>query len=87
MFFTHVGRIVAILAVLFGALRLVIGIMIANELMLPYEAALARYAPGASSSGEVIDKGIYMIIFGIALGIATEISYALRAKCSGSQPT
>jgi hypothetical protein len=58
MIFTHIGRIVAILALVFGVLKIAIGLTIATEILLPYEAALSRYAPGASSSGEVINKGM-----------------------------
>jgi hypothetical protein len=38
-----------------------------------------------SISGSIIDTGIYVTLFAIALGILTEISYALRAQ--GRQPT
>jgi hypothetical protein len=78
MLYTHLGRIVAVLVLLFGILLIVTGLGIANEWLLPYEAALTRYAPWARSSGEVITRGTYYVLFAIALGILTEISRSLR---------
>jgi hypothetical protein len=79
MFFTHLGRFVAILALVFGISQIALGVLIATEFMGPYEAALARYST-ASSSGEIINRGTYAVFLSIALGIVTEISYALRTK-------
>ena len=78
MFFTHTTRIVAILAFAFGIFRVLLGFGIAEGVIGPYEAALARYAGGASSSGDVIDSGFYVIAFAIALGTLAEISFAAR---------
>jgi hypothetical protein len=78
MLYTHVGRIVVVLALIFGILEIVLGLAIANEMLLPYQAELARYAPWARSSGEVITRGIYYAVFAIALGILTEISRNVR---------
>jgi hypothetical protein len=78
MFFTHLGRVIAILVLVLGVMRIILGVLIANEFIGPYEAALARYTR-ASSSGEVIDTGIYAVLFGVAFGILTEIRYALRS--------
>ena len=79
MFFSQLGRIAAFLVLLLGVLRVVTGLLIANEWMLPYEEALTRYTTMASS-GEVIDQGIYAILLGIALGMLAEISIALREE-------
>jgi hypothetical protein len=78
MFFTHTTRIVAILAFAFGIFRVLLGFGIATDAIGPYEAALARYAGSASSSGDVIDSGFYAIAFAIALGTLAEISFAVR---------
>jgi hypothetical protein len=57
----------------------VIGLTIASaDDLASYQAALARYARWAKSSGQVIDRGIYTILFAIALGILTEISRSIR---------
>jgi len=79
MFFSQLGRIAAFLVLLLGVLRVVTGLLIANEWMLPYEEALTRYTTMASS-GEVIDQGIYAILLGIALGMLAEIRIALREE-------
>ena len=76
MFFTRLGRIVAVLALIFGIWNVYGGVVIATGLLTP-EEALARYFPSKSSIDTVID-GIYVVIFGIALGILTEIRYALE---------
>jgi len=78
MIFTNLARIVAWLALVFGALRLAIGYGIATRALGEYDAALARYAPGAANSGEVIDRGFYMIVFAIGLGTLAEISFNAR---------
>lgn len=80
MLFTHLGRIVALLALVGGILYVVIGVSIATEILGPYEATLRTLFPRARSSGAVIDRGLYVVLFSIALGILTEISYALRAQ-------
>ena len=77
MLFTHLGRAIAILALLFGAFSIVLGFMIANESLGPYEATVLRY--GVKSSGQLIDRGLYTIVVGVAFGVITEISYTLRA--------
>jgi hypothetical protein len=80
MIFTKLGRIVAVLALVLGILTLLMGVSIATGVVGPYDAALARYFGRARSSGAVIDRGIYAILFAIALGILTEISSSVRAN-------
>ena len=77
MFFTHLGRVIAIIVLLFGIFNIALGVMIAEESLGPYKDAIARY--GIKSAGEIINRGIYTVLASIVLGILTEISYALRA--------
>ena len=77
MFFTHLARLVAVIGFVFGVLRVLFGLGIATGYMGPYEAALARFTT-ASSSGEIIDRGIIVILFAIALGALAEISFSVR---------
>jgi hypothetical protein len=79
MFFTHLGHIVAFLALVLGIFDIVLGVSILTEIAGPYASALARYAPGKPSSGQLINGGIYLVLGSIVLGILTEIRYALRA--------
>jgi hypothetical protein len=78
MFFTILGRIVAVFALLIGIWNIVGGLMIATGSLAPEAAALARYFPGKSSSGEVVNFGFYLAIFSVALGILTEISRSVE---------
>jgi hypothetical protein len=78
MFFTHLGRVVAILVLVLGISQIALGMLIAFEVIGPYERALARYS-SKSSSGQVINTGTYMVLVAVALGILTEISYALKS--------
>jgi hypothetical protein len=76
MLYTHLGRIVAVLALIFGILEIVFGVMSATGTMvLLHFPSRAPYSPG----GQVID-GIYIVLFAIALGILTEISRSARAE-------
>ncbi|HEV8693799.1 MAG TPA: hypothetical protein VGQ93_06390 [Lysobacter sp.] len=77
MIFTHLARLVAVLAFVLGAFRVLLGLAIATGYIGPYEAALARYTT-ASSSGEIIDKGLIVILLAIALGTLAEISFSVR---------
>ncbi len=76
MVFTRLGRIVAFLALIAGFFRVATGVLIAAGAMGPQQAALARIF-GSTTTGAVIDGGIYAIIFAIALGILTEISQSV----------
>jgi len=77
MLFTNLGRIVAFLALLSGIFWVAGGLMIATGALGPEQAVLARYF-GKSTTGAVIDRGAYLILFAIALGILTEISRSVR---------
>lgn len=81
MFFTHAARFVAIMAFIAGLLQLALGLAIATEIVGPYETALARYTD-ASSSGMVIDGGLYRTIFAIAIGTLAEISLILHRRAN-----
>jgi hypothetical protein len=78
MIFSRLAKAVAYLALVAGALQVVIGFGVATETFGPYEQALARYAPGAANSGVVITRGIYATLLAIALGTLAEISIGLR---------
>ena len=77
-FFTHLGHVIAILVLIGAIWSITIALLIATEVIGPYQETLARYFPGRSATGQVIDRGIYYLAFSVALGILTEISYALR---------
>ncbi|MGE3987503.1 hypothetical protein [Pseudorhodoplanes sp.] len=80
MFFAWLGRILAILILIFALFKIAVALAIASDVLGPYDAALARYFPSAKSTGQVIDKGVYAVILSIALGILAEIRFTLRDK-------
>ena len=80
MLYTNLGRIVAVLAMVIGIWHIASGLMIATGGLAPEEFFLKRYFPGKSTTGAVIDHGMYIILFAIALGILTEISRCVRAQ-------
>jgi hypothetical protein len=69
--------VVAVLAIIDGLFNLVGGISIATGWVAPADAALHRYF-GNVTVGHVIDKGVYELLFAIAVGTVTEISFNLR---------
>jgi hypothetical protein len=77
MLFTRLGSFFAVLAMLLGASQVVLGIGIENDWQLPYADMLKDYSEGTTSA-EVIDNGIYKVLFGLAFGILAEISRAVR---------
>ncbi len=77
MLFTRVGRVVAILAVILGVLRIAMGFIIAVG--LSPSADPSRYI-GSRTTGEVIDQGIAVVLFGVVLGVVTCISRMLAKR-------
>jgi hypothetical protein len=77
MLFTYAGRVVAILAIVGSAFDLVGGISIITGWATPADAVLHRYY-GNTTVGHLIDRGVYELLFAIALGTITEISFNLR---------
>jgi hypothetical protein len=76
MFFTRVGVVVAWLALLLGASRFAMGMLVAFKLY-PAEFEASRYL-GSTTPGEAVNQGLLVLLIAIALGILTEISRSLR---------
>ncbi len=74
MTYTKTARVIAGLALLLGILSLVMGFTIATGIVV--EPEQGRYL-GNKTTGQMIDKGTYTIIFAVALGVLTEISQSL----------
>lgn len=77
MIYTQIGGVIALVASALGAIKAFIGFSIA-----PYEnyEVLARRYFGAQNSGEVINEGMMLLVFGMCLGILTEISRSLQSR-------
>jgi hypothetical protein len=78
MIFTKLGRAVALIALVGGILYVISGVSIAAGLLGPEQAALAHLR--VRSLGVLFDRGINGVLFSIALGILTEISFSVRAQ-------
>ena len=74
MLFTSLGKLLAWLTLGLGSLRTGMGLFVASyDDPERYAFAVTRYL-GSVSSGESIDRGIYLIAVGVALGVITDIS-------------
>lgn len=73
MTFTKLGRILAVLAILFGILR----ITMAVSVLLSENPVGAASAFLGKTTGQALDQGIYTIVFGILVGVLTDISRSL----------
>ena len=81
MLYTHLGRIVAALALIFGIFQIVMwaGFVFGGSTPEELASALQRYSPGSQSWGAVVDSGINKVLFAVSLGVFTEISRFLQA--------
>ncbi|MBY5973680.1 hypothetical protein KUV28_15080 [Ferrimonas balearica] len=75
-----VGKIVAWLALALGVLRTAMGFFVASiDDPASRTAAASRYL-GSATSGEAIDQGIKIFVFGLALGILVKIGRSMSAR-------
>jgi hypothetical protein len=74
VFFTKSARIVAIVALVFGLLSLSQGVGLTTGFLI----ADPQLNSGIRSPGRSIDRGIYTILFAVALGTLAEISFQIR---------
>ena len=82
MIFTHLCRAVAVLAAVLGIVQVVFGFILAGEQLSP--EALARYTT-ASTTGQVIDKGLLAILAAVVLGTLAEISFSVGKPRPGDR--
>ena len=75
MLFTRLGHVVAYFTVALGICWIAGGLIIATGLI-----DVLRYFGSKPSAGAFIGHGIYIVVFGLALGVLTEISYAVQAR-------
>ncbi|WP_333815807.1 hypothetical protein [Tabrizicola sp.] len=74
------GGIVAWLALIMGVLRAAIGSFVASIDDPASRAAAASRYLGSATSGEAIDQGIKVFLFGLVLGILVKIARSLSEK-------
>ncbi|OOG73862.1 hypothetical protein B0E45_06105 [Sinorhizobium sp. A49] len=80
MFFIRIGNVVAWVALIFGALRVAIGVFVASADDPETRARMAARYLGSSTSGEAIDQGILVMVFAIAFGILVKIARSLSKR-------
>lgn len=78
MFYTKLGRIVAGLSFGLGLLGIAVGITVAVQ------TSEVAYL-GTKTTGQWIDRGIYMTVFGVIVGVLTDISDSLAELRSKSR--
>ena len=79
-FYTNIARVIAGIVIVMGISGIAMGLSIATGFFVEPEPG--RYI-GTHTTGEVIDKGTYYIIFGVTLGMFTEVSRSLFNKDNG----
>lgn len=75
MFYTKVGSFIAAAIFTLAVFQIVMGLGLATSENTP--EVIARLL-GTRTTGQAIDRGIYGVILGVALGILTEISRNVR---------
>jgi hypothetical protein len=79
MFFTTVGRVVAWLALIFGTARIAMAVLVVQS----GDSSLVPRYLGSGTTGQAIDQGVYVLIFGIVIGVLTDVSRSLAGKRQG----
>jgi hypothetical protein len=72
------GSIVSWLAVVLGAMRMAMGYFIASQNEAETRVAMAARYLGSKTSGEAIDQGLFVFIFGVTLGVLVQIARGVR---------
>lgn len=84
MFFVRMGKLLAVLAFGYGVLKTAVGIILA---IYDRQELAGRYF-AAENTGEVIDKGLQVILFGIVLGILCNIAVSVaQGRRETANPT
>lgn len=71
--FLRLGSIIASLALMFGTFKIGLGFFVGSVDDAEARAGMAARYLGSASSGEAIDQGVTVFVFGVILGILVEI--------------
>ena len=82
MMYTKIASFIAGLALILGILNILMGVFIITSDMSAVDAV--RYL-GTKTTGELIDRSIYTVLFAVTLGVLSEISKSLSIKNSEKQ--
>ena len=78
MFFTRLGKLLAILSLTSGLCLITVGLLMGSEKLTLIEPGITRFFSWAKSPDAIIDKGFDFVFFSCMLGILAEIRYALQ---------
>lgn len=74
------GNIVAWLSMALGVLRVAMGFFVASVDDPASRAGAASRYLGSATSGEAIDQGVKLFLFGLVLGILVKIGRSMSAR-------
>ena len=77
--YTKLASLITAIALFYGIATILMGIFLIPSDMSAIDAV--EYL-GTKTTGQLIDRGIYTILFAIILGVLTEISKSLSVKNS-----
>jgi ABC-type Mn2+/Zn2+ transport system permease subunit len=80
LFFERAGSVIAWIAVVFGAVRVLMGFAIAFMFDLEQNAAASRRYLATANSGEAIEDGSAMFLTGIIIGLLVQIAKQTRTR-------
>ena len=76
MFFTATARVAAWLAIILGAIRIALALFAMNT----EDPNFAMQYLGRVTTGEALDQGIDMVLFGLIVGVLTDISHSVARR-------
>jgi chromate transport protein ChrA len=79
MFFIRFGAVIAWFCTILGSIRVILGFLMAfNSISSEQMKAAARQYLAAPTTGEAINEGMIMVVFGVALGLLVQIAKNTR---------
>jgi hypothetical protein len=76
MIFSKSTRLMAFFVLLFGVVNALLGFAFATGMVVVPRDTGLKFSP----AGQMIDKGIYAVLVGLALGTLAEISFSVNRK-------
>ena len=70
MFFTRAARVLAWLAIIYAVVRIALAVFVIQS----GDPSLVHRYIGSGTTGQAIDRALYVLVFGIALGVLADIS-------------
>jgi chromate transport protein ChrA len=75
MFFVRFGSFIAWFCTILGSIRVILGFLVAyNSISNEQMREAAQHYLAASTTGEAINEGMYMMAFGVLTGVLVQIA-------------